>query len=177
MSDYYLLDKNNEPYEVECLVWAKWVEENRGKKHVRYTTIKKYNVEISTVFLGLDHGYPQWLGHPKNYKPVVFETMVFWNDSHELDHYQNRYQTWKQALDGHRETVRNVIKYIRDKIEKGEKVIVKKRKTVEKYMEGMLKAIDSIGEQLLDPNTPTERMKKSLLLAAKTYRESIEKED
>ena len=41
---------------------------------------------ISTVFLGSDHGY--------NGKPLLFETMIFGG---ELDSYQERCSTWKEA--------------------------------------------------------------------------------
>lgn len=115
MSDYYLLDENKQPYKVELLEWARWLENNKKNMHVRFNTIKKFNVDISTVFLGLDHGYPRWSGHTKSYKPVLFETMIFWPSNEELDQYQERYSTWKEALEGHRKAVRMVIDKIRIK--------------------------------------------------------------
>jgi hypothetical protein len=120
MSDFYLLDKNKQPYKVEMLKWAEWLESDYREKHVRHTYINLYDVRISTVFLGMDHGYPQWSHHPKNYKPVLFETMIFWNHKHELDQYQERYHTWDEALAGHRRAVREVIKYIRENINERE---------------------------------------------------------
>jgi hypothetical protein len=50
--------------------------------------------EVSTVFLGLDHGFMP--GAP----PIVFETMVF----PECDICE-RYTTWDQALAGHDQIV------------------------------------------------------------------------
>lgn len=117
MYSYYLLDEKNNPYPVNLQEWAETFEIHHDNKHVRFTDIAKYGVSISTVFLGIDHGYPQWSGHTKNYKPVLFETMVYWNPDHALDEYQERYHTWDEALKGHREAVRNVIKYIRNKLD------------------------------------------------------------
>jgi hypothetical protein len=50
---------------------------------------------VSTVFLGLDHG---WSGGP----PEVFETMIFGGS---FDEYQWRYATWDAAAAGHKRIV------------------------------------------------------------------------
>lgn len=50
------------------------------------------SVQVSTVFLGIDHGY---------------ETMVFW-DGHDLDQEQERYWTYCEAEDGHAAMVERV---------------------------------------------------------------------
>ena len=47
-------------------------------------------VKISTVFLGLDHGFSG--------TPLWFETMIF-GGAH--DGYQERYTTWEEAETGH----------------------------------------------------------------------------
>jgi hypothetical protein len=47
--------------------------------------------EVSTVFLGLDHGF----GFEG---PLWFETMIFGGP---LDQSQRRYGTWKDAVEGH----------------------------------------------------------------------------
>jgi hypothetical protein len=52
------------------------------------------DVRVSTVFLGLDHGY----GGP----PIIFETMIFGGPH---DKYQERYSTWQEAEEGHRRAV------------------------------------------------------------------------
>lgn len=59
------------------------------------------NILVSTVFLGMDHGYP---ADPT--KPVVFETMVFGGP---LDGSQGRYATYELAIKGHNEWV-NLVK-------------------------------------------------------------------
>lgn len=56
-------------------------------------------VEISTVFLCLDHSHSD-LG-----PPIVFETMVFGGLLHDS---QERYATWDEAETGHREMVTRV---------------------------------------------------------------------
>ena len=53
-------------------------------------------MEVSTVFLGLDHN--SYCGGP----PAIFETMVFGG---EYDEYQERYSTWDEAELGHKEIV------------------------------------------------------------------------
>lgn len=58
------------------------------ERHVASDTFG--DVTISTVFLGLDHGW--------NDIPVVFETMIFGG---EHDQYQERYTNWLDAELGH----------------------------------------------------------------------------
>lgn len=55
-------------------------------------------VTISTVWLGLDHGFSEDL-------PVIFETMIFGG---EHDNAQMRYCTEEEAIHGHQETVADV---------------------------------------------------------------------
>jgi len=54
------------------------------------------DVFVSTVFLGLDHGF----GRPG--PPILFETMVFGGP---MDDYQERYATWDEAEAGHERIV------------------------------------------------------------------------
>jgi hypothetical protein len=62
---------------------------------------------ISTVFLGIDHGW-------NNELPVLFETMVFlyppglaekFTDDNLVDIETQRYEIWDQAIKGHKEMV------------------------------------------------------------------------
>lgn len=55
-------------------------------------------VRVSTVFLGLDHGYGGGL-------PILFETMVFGG---KLDENQWRYSTYQEAVEGHARVLREV---------------------------------------------------------------------
>jgi hypothetical protein len=54
-------------------------------------------VEVSTVFLMMDHGWSD--------VPVLFETMVFGGP---LDGYMRRYHTHDEAMEGHLETVQMI---------------------------------------------------------------------
>jgi hypothetical protein len=53
---------------------------------------------ISTVWLGMDHGWPG----PEPYRPVIFETMIFGGPH---DHCMMRYHTEEEAIKGHAEAV------------------------------------------------------------------------
>jgi len=75
--------KDKKPFETDLISWALWMND----RSQRIVAKDKFgDVEVSTVFLGLDHG---WGG-----KPLWFETMIF-GGKHDL--YQNRCATWKQA--------------------------------------------------------------------------------
>jgi hypothetical protein len=57
------------------------------------------NVEVSTVFLGIDHNFL------KVGPPLLFETMIFGGD---LDGYQKRFSTWEEAEQGHKAAIKLV---------------------------------------------------------------------
>jgi len=91
MSDRYKL-VGSEPIQVEDLLeWANWFEE--ADRQVAHDKVNGHTV--STVFLGLDHGFGQ--GGP----PVLFETMIF----PEVG-YQERSCTWDEALECHKVAVK-----------------------------------------------------------------------
>jgi hypothetical protein len=69
-----------------------WGEAFHRDRHVAKTDIGK--VHVSTVFLGLDHGYGGAI--------LLFETMIFGG---EHDGYQERYSTWEEAEVGHKQAV------------------------------------------------------------------------
>jgi len=74
-----------------------WCE--TADRHVRLT--EQGDVMISTVFLGLDHGWGE------GDRPVVFETMVFQGEhGGEME----RYCTWDEAEAGHAQWVAKVFK-------------------------------------------------------------------
>ena len=75
----------------DTLEWAKWFESANRK--VAKDSVEGTKIEVSTVFLGLDHNFSQ-VG-----PPVLFETMVFGLlDSEEV---MDRYETWEAAEVGH----------------------------------------------------------------------------
>lgn len=93
---YYILDDNKNPVAVDNLIeWAKWFE--GSDRVVKQTLLWPGIVRISTVFLGIDHGFS------KDAKPVLFETMVFGGVN---DQYQRRYCTYTEAFAGHKKQVK-----------------------------------------------------------------------
>ncbi len=97
MPKFYTLDAAGNPRSVPTLIeWAKEFEEK--DRRVAYTKIG--DAEVSTVFLGLDHGF----GHGP---PLLFESMIFW-EGHGLNADQERYTTREEALAGHEAMVTRV---------------------------------------------------------------------
>ena len=95
-SDWYIL-RGHEVIQVETLEeWGLFMEE-RGSRTVARTELEN-NVLVSTVFLGIDHGWGDGI-------PVLFETMIF-GGVHDQDMW--RYCTWDEAVAGHASTVEMV---------------------------------------------------------------------
>lgn len=70
MSDRYILRDGEPVAEPDLMVWRRWFEENTAARVVAfYGEIGRGNVRVSTVFLGLDHGW--------NGEVLLFETLVF----------------------------------------------------------------------------------------------------
>lgn len=89
---YY--DKAGKP--IDMWRWAALFEQPGYKRIAQH---KYRNIEVSTVWLGVDHGF----GYSD--QPIIFETMVFRNGrGHEM----NRYYTEAEAIEGHRDMVREV---------------------------------------------------------------------
>lgn len=77
-------------------VWATWFE--NANRTVRRSTVSGL-LEVSTVFLGLDHNWGDG-------EPLVFETMIFTDlDMSGFADYQTRCSTWAQAEEMHRVAV------------------------------------------------------------------------
>ena len=101
---YYILDEHGEPVPVHDVVtWGRWFE-RAGKLGLR--TVSKDRdegdpanvVEISTVFLGVDHQFG--LG-----PPMLWESLVFGGP---LDGEMRRYSSREAALAGHQDLCRRV---------------------------------------------------------------------
>ena len=92
-------------------------EEIEFPKHVQISD--KGDIQVSTVFLGLDHGFG------KHKEPMVFETMVFGLDeivgTSIFGEMQARYATYDQALDGH-QLAETMTEICIDKIRRGMEV-------------------------------------------------------
>lgn len=97
----YILDENkNVILEPDLQVWAKQFD-SPHKRVVKKTFGRVKidgedagEVEISTVFLGIDHGFGE--------TPLLFETMIFGSP---LDEYQTRCSTWQQAEAMHQQAI------------------------------------------------------------------------
>jgi len=93
MSGRYIYDEQGNPREeADLMKWAKWFE--KADRIVAKTMVGV--IEVSTVFLGLDHSFGGTV-------PILFETMVFGGP---LDGEQERYATKEQAQKGHEDWVR-----------------------------------------------------------------------
>ena len=110
---YYILDQNNNPVPVnDVMEWAKTFD--REARVVNKTTTSQGHY-VSTVFLGLDHSWTED-------KVLLFETMIFSEDK-DVDEYQERYSTWKEAEEGHNKIVQE--------LEAGTFVSLRKRLTLD----------------------------------------------
>ena len=100
MLDYYILLDNKKVEPVKnALKWGRWMEENRENSVVKQEDVGDYR--ISTVFLGLDHGY---LGGGL----LLFETMVFKIKGKKIDYSDldmERYPDYAEAVKGHKRMV------------------------------------------------------------------------
>lgn len=90
---YYVLDENKNPVPADMETAAKMINDTEACR-VAYTKVG--HKMISTLFLGLHHG------RGPTGKPLLFETMVF---KGAYDQYQERYETYTEALAGHERVV------------------------------------------------------------------------
>lgn len=84
---YYFLDGREIKSTDDVKVWAKNFGSNR---HVGRDYIGPYMV--STVFLGIDHGWPR-----DGDKPILFETMIFKDGESGDDKWTERCATYNEA--------------------------------------------------------------------------------
>jgi len=82
------------------ITMRQWMEafedrENR-EKYVRVAWTVVDGIEISTVWLGIDHNFAR-IHHPE-LPPLIFETMVFGG---AMDQEPYRWATEQEAIDGH----------------------------------------------------------------------------
>lgn len=102
MGDLYVLD-GHVPVAVEdVLAWGAWFDESNEERRVALTYFDQdtpREVQVSTVFLGIDYNFSP------NGLPLVFETMVFGGD---YDQYTDRYTTWDEAEEGHARIVADI---------------------------------------------------------------------
>jgi hypothetical protein len=89
---HYMLDTDGNPVRAPSLIaWCEWFGKHDDRRRLARDQIG--TVLISTVFLGIDHGW----GNGRS-APVLWETMVFGG---QLDQTQERYTSRADALHGH----------------------------------------------------------------------------
>jgi hypothetical protein len=87
----YIL-KDRKPVKADAVTWSLWFGSHLDERIVARWEFGE--VEVSTVFLGVDHG------HTEEGSPILFETMVFGGPDGGR---QWRYATWEEAEKGHME--------------------------------------------------------------------------
>ena len=94
-----MLDAAGEPAGTDDIIqWAEWIERSLvDRSRVVAQTALDGGVEVSMVFLGLNHGFGT------GDKPVLWETMIFGGPQ---DDYCDRYCSRAEALAGHTKAVR-----------------------------------------------------------------------
>lgn len=97
MSDLYVLDDNGNAVKTDDI--RAWDKATSSRQSVIGRTIVG-TVTVSTVFLGMDHG---WGEGP----PVLWETMIFGG---KHDEFQERYTSRSDAIAGHLRAVKRVLK-------------------------------------------------------------------
>lgn len=81
----------------DLITWARSFEKKPNKISKSKFRKRRVHYHVSTVFLGLDHGWGEG-------EPVVFETMIFTNNK-QYDQYQARYTSYIEAQMGHEHAV------------------------------------------------------------------------
>ena len=94
MSDKYILEGKKAVPCNDIIAWGKYFQ--TADRKVAKDSIG--DVDISTVFLGLDHN---WGDGP----PLLFETLVFGGS---MDGEMERYPSWTDAVMGHKRMVKLV---------------------------------------------------------------------
>lgn len=104
----YILDEKHSLVECPDLIeWAQWMETGDrivGKEVIRLG--QKGIVQVSTVFLGMDHGFV-----PFSRVPLLFETAIF--GGRDICHLKflevfHRQTTWQEAEDDHKWLVKKI---------------------------------------------------------------------
>lgn len=95
---FSILDKEHNvvPMDDQLTKWSEFSAEMPNRR-VAEDYLKEGTVRVSTVFLGINHGFGG--------KPLWFETMVFSAGGDSTD-YCERYETWDEAVEGHKKAVK-----------------------------------------------------------------------
>ena len=95
--NHYILDENGQPQVTEDIsAWCTWIK--RDNRRVAFSHVG--SVEVSTVFLAIDHNFHG------NGEPILWETCVF-GAPDGTDH-MRRYSSLNEAQEGHAEVVEEI---------------------------------------------------------------------
>jgi hypothetical protein len=108
---YY--DRDGQPITME-----EWAEKFEAMEYKVVRQTRVGNMEVSTIWLGLDHGF----GFVANQPPLIFETMIFGGD-HDSD--QWRFYTETEARAHHKMIVRELRKENRRTMTEKTKTMIK----------------------------------------------------
>jgi hypothetical protein len=88
----FYIEKDGKPVPCDVSEFGIFFEDSDNRR-VEYDTldIDGHKVEVSTVFLGIDHSFGRG-------EPILYETMIFGG---KHDQYQYRYRTRKDAKEAH----------------------------------------------------------------------------
>lgn len=99
---YYIL-KGRTPIPVSFERHFRWARERNksGRLTVSIAHERAGQYTVSTIFLGLDHGFMSDV-------PVLFETMAYRTSDGRFRDEQYRYRTWEEAMTGHKQYVQRL---------------------------------------------------------------------
>lgn len=104
---WWVRDSDGTVRTVDTMIeWGRWFEDPDNRR-VAVTALGERG-NVSTVFLGMDHGWG------RSESPVLWETMVFGGGPH--DGYQERYRSEEDAKRGHE----RIVACLRDGLDPGE---------------------------------------------------------
>lgn len=108
---YYEEQKDGTYKKIDVMEWAKKYSKE-GARVIQQDKVGPFF--ISTVYLGLDHRFLQ--GGP----PLIYETMIFHDDSGFMEHYQQRYSRSVVASETHQRIVKVMKDHFEGRIDEGE---------------------------------------------------------
>ena len=106
---YYIFDEQGQPIPTENLAAMSDLLSHPEKRRVGKTTIRfrGMEVDVSTIFLVMNHD------HSFSRFPVLWESMTFTSDCARVDEWQDRYRSREDAIEGHKEMIRNVLQELK----------------------------------------------------------------
>lgn len=102
---YFMLDEHKNIIPASMSQWGMWFS-TRYNKYM-YRTYFSDKIFLSTVFLGIDHGWN--LNDEPNYRPVLFETLLMGYEPDDSE-FMQRYCTYQEAELGHAAAVEYLCK-------------------------------------------------------------------